>query len=168
MPRARPAACSARVSAMPRTRRPIHASGNETGWPSTTSAGDGVGPATSAGDGVSDGGAVGGGPRAPTATTPTSSSTGAVSPRTRSRRRMGDRGLVGTGSTIIVCRWYVAGRPPDAPALRYCAPMARNVELRDVREQSFWQATMPELPDRRGGTLRDTADVVVIGGGMTG
>ena len=27
---------------------------------------------------------------------------------------------------------------------------------------------MPELPDRRGGTLRDTADVVVIGGGMTG
>jgi len=50
----------------------------------------------------------------------------------------------------------------------YCAPMARNVELRGVREQSFWQATMPELPDRRGGTLRDTADVVVIGGGMTG
>src|SRR6476469_4527484 len=131
-PCARPAACSARVSAMPLTRSPIHVSGNGT------------------------------------ATTATSSSTGAVSPRTRSRRRIGDRGLVGTGSTIIVCRWYVAGRLPDAPALRYCAPMARNVELRDVREQSFWQATMPELPDRHGGTLRDTADVVVIGGGMTG
>ncbi|HEU0244119.1 MAG TPA: FAD-binding oxidoreductase [Candidatus Limnocylindrales bacterium] len=46
--------------------------------------------------------------------------------------------------------------------------MARIVELRGVREQSYWQATMPELPDRRSGTLRDSVDVVVIGGGITG
>ena len=46
--------------------------------------------------------------------------------------------------------------------------MARSVELQGVREQSYWQATMPQLPDRRGGSLRDSVDVVVIGGGITG
>lgn len=35
-------------------------------------------------------------------------------------------------------------------------------------ERSFWQATMPALPDRRGRPLPDVADVVVIGGGLTG
>jgi len=46
--------------------------------------------------------------------------------------------------------------------------MSRPDELADVEERSFWQATMPALPDRRGRDLPDTADVVVIGGGYTG
>jgi glycine/D-amino acid oxidase-like deaminating enzyme len=46
--------------------------------------------------------------------------------------------------------------------------MSRPAELADVEERSFWQAPMPALPDRRGGDLPDTADVVVIGGGYTG
>ena len=53
-------------------------------------------------------------------------------------------------------------------ALRYCAPMARIAALEGVTERSYWQATMPALPDRRGVTLPDTADVVVVGGGFTG
>ena len=53
-------------------------------------------------------------------------------------------------------------------ALRYCGPMARTPALEGVIEQSYWQATMPALPDRRGLTLPDTADVVVVGGGFTG
>ena len=53
-------------------------------------------------------------------------------------------------------------------ALRYCAPMARIAALEGVTERSYWQATMPALPDRRDATLPDTADVVVIGGGFTG
>jgi hypothetical protein len=46
--------------------------------------------------------------------------------------------------------------------------MARIAELGRMQERSFWQATMPELPDRRATPLPDAADVVVIGGGMTG
>ena len=41
-------------------------------------------------------------------------------------------------------------------------------ELRNVEERSFWQATMPALPDRSGRDLPDAADVVVVGGGLTG
>ena len=41
-------------------------------------------------------------------------------------------------------------------------------ELRHVEERSFWQATMPALPDRGGQELPDAADVVVVGGGLTG
>lgn len=41
-------------------------------------------------------------------------------------------------------------------------------ELTDLEERSYWQATMPRLPDRRGLDLPDSADVVVIGGGFTG
>ena len=41
-------------------------------------------------------------------------------------------------------------------------------ELRNVEERSFWQATMPALPDRTGRDLPDAADVVVVGGGLTG
>jgi glycine/D-amino acid oxidase-like deaminating enzyme len=52
--------------------------------------------------------------------------------------------------------------------LRYCAPMARIAALEGVTERSYWHATMPALPDRRGVTLPDTADVVVVGGGFTG
>jgi glycine/D-amino acid oxidase-like deaminating enzyme len=40
--------------------------------------------------------------------------------------------------------------------------------LDTAERRSFWQATMPALPDRRGLDLPDTADVVVIGGGYTG
>lgn len=39
---------------------------------------------------------------------------------------------------------------------------------RDFERRSFWQATMPELPDRAGRALPDSVDVVVIGGGYTG
>jgi glycine/D-amino acid oxidase-like deaminating enzyme len=38
----------------------------------------------------------------------------------------------------------------------------------DFERRAFWQATMPELPDRSGRDLPDSADVVVIGGGYTG
>ena len=37
-----------------------------------------------------------------------------------------------------------------------------------IEERSFWQATMPAMPDRRGRPLPDAADVVVVGGGLTG
>jgi glycine/D-amino acid oxidase-like deaminating enzyme len=46
--------------------------------------------------------------------------------------------------------------------------MTRIPELRTVDERPFWQATMTALPDRRGGDLPDSADVVVVGGGYTG
>jgi glycine/D-amino acid oxidase-like deaminating enzyme len=39
---------------------------------------------------------------------------------------------------------------------------------RDYERRSFWQASMPALPDRAGRDLPDTADVVVIGGGYAG
>jgi len=38
----------------------------------------------------------------------------------------------------------------------------------DYERRSFWQATMPALPDRSGRELPDSADVVVIGGGYAG
>jgi glycine/D-amino acid oxidase-like deaminating enzyme len=38
----------------------------------------------------------------------------------------------------------------------------------DFERRPYWHATMPELPDRRGRALPDSADVVVIGGGYTG
>jgi len=38
----------------------------------------------------------------------------------------------------------------------------------DYERRSFWQATMPALPDRSGRALPDSADVVVIGGGYAG
>jgi len=52
--------------------------------------------------------------------------------------------------------------------IHYASVMARIPELADVDERSYWQATMPALPDHRGAELPDTADVVVIGGGLTG
>jgi len=39
---------------------------------------------------------------------------------------------------------------------------------RDFERRSLWRATMPELPDRSGRRLPDSADVVVIGGGYAG
>jgi glycine/D-amino acid oxidase-like deaminating enzyme len=38
----------------------------------------------------------------------------------------------------------------------------------DYARRAFWQATMPELPDRSGRPLPDAADVVVVGGGYAG
>jgi glycine/D-amino acid oxidase-like deaminating enzyme len=38
----------------------------------------------------------------------------------------------------------------------------------DFERRSFWQATMPALPDRSARPLPESADVVVIGGGYTG
>jgi glycine/D-amino acid oxidase-like deaminating enzyme len=38
----------------------------------------------------------------------------------------------------------------------------------DFERRSFWQATMPPLPDRAGRILPDTVEVVVVGGGYTG
>ena len=73
----------------------------------------GLATATAAADGPGE--AIGAccGPSAPAATIPTSSTTGTATPTRRSVRRAGDRGLVGVGSTIIGCQWYVPGRRPD-------------------------------------------------------
>ncbi len=38
----------------------------------------------------------------------------------------------------------------------------------DYERRSFWQASMPALPDRAGRKLPDSADVVVVGGGYAG
>ncbi|MFL5771005.1 MAG: NAD(P)/FAD-dependent oxidoreductase [Chloroflexota bacterium] len=38
----------------------------------------------------------------------------------------------------------------------------------DFERRPYWHATMPQLPDRRGGPIPDSADVVVVGGGYTG
>ena len=46
--------------------------------------------------------------------------------------------------------------------------MTTNTLNPDFERRSFWQATMPELPDRSGRPLPDSADVVVIGGGYAG
>lgn len=46
--------------------------------------------------------------------------------------------------------------------------MAMKTLNPDFERRSFWQATMPELPDRSGRPLPDSADVVVIGGGYAG
>jgi glycine/D-amino acid oxidase-like deaminating enzyme len=46
--------------------------------------------------------------------------------------------------------------------------MAAPTLNRDFERRSFWQATMPSLPDRAGRPLPDSADVVVIGGGYAG
>ncbi len=40
--------------------------------------------------------------------------------------------------------------------------------LASYERRSYWQATMPPMPDRRGLPLPDAADVVVVGGGYTG
>ena len=46
--------------------------------------------------------------------------------------------------------------------------MAQAAESGRIVERSLWQATMPPMPDRRGRPLPDAADVVVVGGGLTG
>jgi len=46
--------------------------------------------------------------------------------------------------------------------------MTRIPELESMEERPYWHATMPALPDRRGHELPDAADVVVVGGGLTG
>jgi glycine/D-amino acid oxidase-like deaminating enzyme len=46
--------------------------------------------------------------------------------------------------------------------------MAKGSLNPDFERRSFWQATMPALPDRSDRPLPRTADVVVIGGGYTG
>jgi glycine/D-amino acid oxidase-like deaminating enzyme len=46
--------------------------------------------------------------------------------------------------------------------------MAHATLNRDFERRPYWHATMPELPDRSGRQLPDTADAVVVGGGYTG
>ena len=46
--------------------------------------------------------------------------------------------------------------------------MAKGLLNADFERRSFWQATMPALPDRSRAPLPASADVVVIGGGYTG
>ncbi|HEY5628467.1 MAG TPA: FAD-binding oxidoreductase [Candidatus Limnocylindrales bacterium] len=41
-------------------------------------------------------------------------------------------------------------------------------ELERLEQRNFWQTTTPELPSHAGKPLPDAADVVVIGGGLTG
>src|SRR5829696_5228745 len=117
MPTARPASRSASVPPGLATRRPIHVVGNEPSMLSTRFAGArSVVRAATVLVGSSDASgstpAVGG-PRAPKATTPTNATRGDATPAIRRSRRSGERGLVGTGSTIMVWQWYVPGRPAD-------------------------------------------------------
>ena len=112
---------------------------------------------------------------------PTAAARARRPPRSRRAARRGRphrRGAASAGRAIV--GWWgrarrssgASGTCRDAGrmtgALRYCAPMARIAALEGVTERSYWQATMPALPDRRGATLPDTADVVVVGGGFTG
>jgi glycine/D-amino acid oxidase-like deaminating enzyme len=46
--------------------------------------------------------------------------------------------------------------------------MASGTLNTDFERRSFWQTTMPQLPDRSVRELPDSADVVVIGGGYAG
>jgi glycine/D-amino acid oxidase-like deaminating enzyme len=46
--------------------------------------------------------------------------------------------------------------------------MAQAADSDRIEERSFWQATAPSMPDRTGRPLPDAADVVVVGGGLTG
>ena len=46
--------------------------------------------------------------------------------------------------------------------------MTTTPELADLELRSYWRATMPQLPDRRGRDLPDAVDVLVIGGGLMG
>ena len=39
---------------------------------------------------------------------------------------------------------------------------------RDYERRPYWHSTMPDLPDRTGKPLPDSADVVIVGGGYTG
>jgi glycine/D-amino acid oxidase-like deaminating enzyme len=47
-------------------------------------------------------------------------------------------------------------------------PTAKPTLNHDYERRSFWQASMAPLPDRAERPLPDTADVVVIGGGLAG
>ena len=47
-------------------------------------------------------------------------------------------------------------------------PMTSATLNDDFERRPYWHATMPDLPDRRGRPLPDSADVVVVGGGYTG
>ncbi len=48
-------------------------------------------------------------------------------------------------------------------------PMAGKGTLNDDYERrAYWQATMPDMPDRSGRDLPDSTDVVVVGGGYAG
>ena len=47
-------------------------------------------------------------------------------------------------------------------------PTSKPTLNRDYERRSFWQATMAPFPDRAGRPLPDTADVVVVGGGLAG
>src|SRR4051812_25342486 len=49
------------------------------------------------------------------------------------------------------------------PTARVSSPLNRDYERRP-----YWHATMPPIPSHRDGSIPDTADVVVIGGGYTG
>ena len=115
-----------------------------------------------------------------TPTTPTSSATGIATARSVRRRPWRDVSMgVGSKSTVRASRDLVVpptGYPAAARAVRRApsrsgtlAAMAASPTLNDDYERrSFWQATMPALPDRSGRPLPDTADVVVIGGGYAG
>ena len=64
-------------------------------------------------------------------------------------------------------RHAVAGRRAAEPVAYPCTVAASSLNP-DFERRVFWQATMPELPDRSGRQLPDSVDVVVVGGGYTG
>ena len=59
-------------------------------------------------------------------------------------------------------------RGRSGPVVRYAPRMVAGTLNDDYERRSFWQATMPALPDRSGRALPDGADVVVVGGGYAG
>jgi glycine/D-amino acid oxidase-like deaminating enzyme len=62
-----------------------------------------------------------------------------------------------------------AGTPGAGSAVRATLRDVKPAPLnRDFERRPFWQATMPELPDRSGRPLPDVVDVAVVGGGYTG
>ena len=67
-------------------------------------------------------------------------------------------------------RWRAARRNGETPgrASGYPSAMGKATLNPDFERRSFWQATMPALPDRSGRPLPAGADVVVIGGGYAG
>jgi glycine/D-amino acid oxidase-like deaminating enzyme len=91
------------------------------------------------------------------------------SPRATSRFATDGSGpAAGTAPPAAVPEPPVDAEPDPPSRLRYAAPVSSGTLNDDFERRPFWQATLPEQPDRRGRELPDAADVVVVGGGYTG
>src|SRR5450631_2901690 len=113
-----------------------------------------------AGGARSASGGAGFGPAIPTPTTATSRTNGVASAIARSPRRNGDREWTDMGSTIMACPSLrsdelagCAGAMPRRRDRATLPAMTPTPELADLEQRSYWQATMPPLPDRSGRDL---------------